>query len=53
VLYGGRPLAGAGDDREHPILLHAWRIAYDDPDTDERLTIEALPPPHWPAWGRV
>ncbi len=53
VLYGGRPLAGGGDDRERPILLHAWRIAYDDPDTDERITIEAPPPPHWPPWAHA
>jgi len=50
-LYGGPPL-GIGDDRERPILLHAWRIAYADPDTGEAIVVEAPLPPHWPAWAR-
>ncbi len=50
-LYGGRPLAG-GDPRTRPILLHAWRIAYTDPDTGQRVTVEAPLPDHWPAWAR-
>lgn len=50
-LYGGTALA-AGDGRERPILLHAWRIAYDDPDTRERIVVEAPLPEHWPQWAR-
>ena len=49
-LYGGPPLV-EGDTRERPILLHAWRIAYADPDSGERVTIEAPLPDHWPAWA--
>lgn len=50
-LYGGPPL-GEGDARERPILLHAWRIAYADPDSGELVTIDAPLPDHWPAWAR-
>jgi len=54
-LYGGPPLGdgdGDGDERERPILLHAWRIDYADPDSGERVTVEAPLPDHWPAWAR-
>lgn len=50
-LYGGPPL-GEGDERERPILLHAWRIAYADPDSGEPVVVESPLPPHWPAWAR-
>lgn len=50
-LYGGPPL-GDGDATERPILLHAWRIDYADPDSGERITVEAPLPDHWPAWAR-
>lgn len=50
-LYGGTPL-GAGASRDRPILLHAWRIAYDDPDTAERIVVEAPLPEHWPPWAQ-
>lgn len=50
-LYGGSPL-GDGDARERPILLHAWRIDYRDPDSGDRVTVEAPLPDHWPAWAR-
>lgn len=50
-LYGGTPF-GAGESRELPILLHAWRIAYDDPDTGERRVVSAPLPDYWPAWAR-
>lgn len=50
-LYGGRPLSD-GDPRTRPILLHAWRIEYTDPDEGERVTVEAPLPDHWPAWAR-
>lgn len=49
VLYGGRPLSFDAVDTTDLILLHAWRIAYDDPDSGERLTIEAPMPAYWPA----
>ena len=49
-LYGGVPF-GPGERRELPILLHAWRIAYDDPDTGERRVVSAPLPDHWPAWA--
>ena len=48
--YGGPPF-GDGDERERPILLHAWRIDYADPDSGERIVIEAPLPDHWPAWA--
>ena len=52
-LYGGPPLGdGDGDERERPILLHAWRIDYTDPDSGERISVEAPLPDHWPAWAR-
>ena len=50
-LYGGPPL-GDGDAAERPILLHAWRIDYADPDSGERISVEAPLPDHWPAWAR-
>ena len=50
-LYGGPPL-GDGDAAERPILLHAWRIDYADPDSGERISVEAPLPNHWPAWAR-
>lgn len=50
-LYGGAAFA-TGEARERPILLHAWRIAYDDPDTGERIVVEAPLPEHWPPWAR-
>lgn len=53
VLYGGRPLSSVTADATDVILLHAWRIAYDDPDSGERLTIEAPMPAHWPTWSRT
>ncbi|MGB8854201.1 MAG: RluA family pseudouridine synthase [Pirellulales bacterium] len=51
-LYGGP--AGidgtpADDPRARPIALHAWRIAYTDPDSGERITREAPLPEWWPA----
>lgn len=51
-LYGGP--AGidgtpADDSRARPIALHAWRIAYTDPDSGERITREAPLPEWWPA----
>jgi len=37
------------DPRQRPIALHAWRICYHDPDTQEPLTAEAPLPEYWPA----
>lgn len=53
-LYGGAALPTSVDvaARERPILLHAWRITYVDPDSAEPTTIEAPLPAHWPAWAR-
>lgn len=50
TLYG----APAGPDaaaepRQRPIALHAWRIAYADPDTGEIIRIAAPLPAGWPA----
>lgn len=44
--YGGPPLAEAASlpERQRPIALHAWRIAFDDPDSGERVSLEAEPP---------
>jgi len=50
-LYGGLPLE-PGAARSRPVLLHAWRITYLDPDRDVPVTIEAPLPEHWPAWAR-
>jgi 23S rRNA pseudouridine1911/1915/1917 synthase len=53
-IYGGPALADAPriDPRERPILLHAWRITYTDPDSAEPITAEAPLPTHWPEWAR-
>lgn len=51
ALYGG-PAFADGDERERPILLHAWRIDYADPDSGERISVEAPLPDHWPVWAR-
>jgi 23S rRNA pseudouridine1911/1915/1917 synthase len=52
ALYGGPPLADgnleAGDPRLAPILLHAWKIAYTDPDSAASVEVTAEPPPYWP-----
>jgi 23S rRNA-/tRNA-specific pseudouridylate synthase len=50
-LYGGVALT-SDDTRSRPILLHAWRITYRDPDAGTPVTIEAPLPDHWPAWAR-
>jgi 23S rRNA pseudouridine1911/1915/1917 synthase len=44
----GDALYGAGDPQSDTIALHAWRIAFTDPDTQERLEIEAPLPEAWP-----
>lgn len=38
----------ATEPRRRAIALHAWRIAYADPDTGEIIGIEAAPPGGWP-----
>ena len=53
LLYGGPPLpaglASAADPRSAPILLHAWKIAYHDPDSGATVEITAPLPDSWPA----
>lgn len=52
LLYGGPPLpAGlaAADPRSAPILLHAWKITYLDPDSGAAVEITAPLPDFWPA----
>lgn len=49
-LYGGRPVTD-GDVRERPILLHARSIAFADPDTGDRIVVDAPVPAHWPGWA--
>lgn len=49
-LYGAPPEpAGPAEPHLRPIALHAWRIAYADPDTGEIIRIGAPPPAGWPA----
>lgn len=50
TLYGGRasffdPVCNA---RAAPIALHAWRIAFTDPETSQPIELEAPPPPWCP-----
>ncbi|NDC63923.1 MAG: RluA family pseudouridine synthase [Planctomycetia bacterium] len=45
-LDAGRALAD--DPRSRPIALHAWRIAFADPDTGREATVEAPLPAGWP-----
>jgi len=50
MLYGAPPEPDpAADPRRRPIALHAWRIAYADPDTGAIIRVEAAPPVGWPA----
>lgn len=54
TLYGGPapPIVAAGDDpRSQPILLHAWEIAWRDPDTGARRLARAALPAHWQCHG--
>jgi len=52
-LYGGPPLpaglAACTDLRAAPILLHAWKITYLDPDSGVPIEITAPLPDFWPA----
>lgn len=50
AMYGG-PMDAASpsvDSRARAIALHAWRIEFTDPDTKDRLTLEAPFPAAWP-----
>lgn len=49
-IYSSPPREVA-DERARPIMLHAWRIAYADPDSGEPTTVEAPLPHHWPTWA--
>lgn len=44
----GDIMYGDGDPQSDAIALHAWRIAFTDPDTKERIEIEAPLPEAWP-----
>lgn len=44
----GDTLYGAADPQSDAIALHAWRIGFTDPDTKERVEIEAPLPEAWP-----
>ncbi len=52
LLYGGPSWPGGtvanADPRLAPILLHAWKIAYSDPDSGDPVEITADLPLHWP-----
>lgn len=48
--YGGRPSGDAettDDARRQPIALHAWRIAFFDPDSGRRVEVVCPPPAAW------
>lgn len=51
-LYGGPVLEAAGaaaqDRRSQPILLHAWEIAWRDPDSGAARAVRVAPPATWP-----
>ena len=49
-IYGSPPLEGT-DGRTRPIMLHAWRITYADPDSGEPVVIVARLAHQWPAWA--
>lgn len=52
LLYGGPGWAtgceAEADPRLAPILLHAWKITYHDPDSGAPVEITAGLPAHWP-----
>lgn len=53
-LYGGvAEAAWAADGRDAAIALHAWRIAYADPDTGEEIVVTAPLPEGWPEEARA
>jgi 23S rRNA pseudouridine1911/1915/1917 synthase len=54
ATYGGPPLIPAADhacSRSIPIALHAWRIAFSDPEFGQPTEI-VCPPPVGPPWDR-
>lgn len=53
AVYGGAAgdFQHAGDARAAPIALHAWRLAYTDPETRLPVELEAPLPGSWPAAG--
>jgi 23S rRNA pseudouridine1911/1915/1917 synthase len=54
VLYGGATEAAWGHGtRDAAIALHAWRIAYADPDTGADVVVTAPLPDTWPEAARV
>jgi 23S rRNA pseudouridine1911/1915/1917 synthase len=48
AAYGGPPADDGGDSRAAPIALHAWRLAFHDPETKQAVNLEAPPPSSWP-----
>jgi len=54
VLYGGSADAPWGHGtRDAAIALHAWRIAYADPDTGDEIVVTAPLPEAWPEAARA
>jgi 23S rRNA pseudouridine1911/1915/1917 synthase len=54
VLYGGVAEAAWGlGARDAAIALHAWQIAYADPDTGEEIVVKAPLPDTWPEAARA
>jgi 23S rRNA pseudouridine1911/1915/1917 synthase len=43
---GGRPADAETEARTRPIALHAWRIAFRDPDVGATVEVECPPPGH-------
>lgn len=52
-LYGGGSAADAATERSCPIALHAWRIAFADPDTSRPIDVPCPLPDHapWDEWA--
>lgn len=54
LLYGGVADPAWGDGSRHDaIALHAWRIAYADPDSGAEVVVEAPLPEGWPDAARA
>lgn len=52
ILYGSVEASHESDERSSPISLHAWRIAFTDPDTSQPIEVVCPPPDHapWNDW---
>jgi 23S rRNA pseudouridine1911/1915/1917 synthase len=53
VLYDGSPVSDETNERSRPIALHAWRIAFTDPDTSRPTEVICPPPTEslWVGWA--